>query len=102
MLEPQVFFSWNSVSESAVFQPSIQLGYLFTPSLKASPYVAAHGGGFFSEGQNSGIIGGSVGLHVKAADGLGLRFEGRYRRWLCEFCEWQDLSLLIGVGGVIR
>ena len=102
MFEPQVFFSWNSISESAIFQPVVQLGYLLQPQAKASLYLAAHGGGLFTEDDNSGLIGGGVGFRVRATDGFALRFEGRYRRWLCENCDWQDISFLVGLGGIAK
>jgi len=102
MFEPQLFFSWNSISESALFQPVLQVGYLFTPGVTASPYVAAHGGGFFAEGDDSGLIGGGLGIHVRATEGFALRFEARYRRWLCEGCELNDISFLIGLAGVVK
>ncbi len=102
MFEPQFFFAWSSPGEDVWLQPVMQLGYLFTPEAKGSLYLAAHGGGYFSDDWDSGVIGGSIGFRSRLAEGAALRVEGRFRRWLCEGCDWQDFSLLLGLGAILR
>jgi hypothetical protein len=102
MLEPQLFFAWVSPGEEVMFQPVMQVGYLFAPESKGSLYLAAHGGGYFSQDWDSGAIGGSIGFRSRVTDGAALRVEGRYRRWLCDDCDWQDMSLLVGLGVVLH
>ncbi len=103
LLVSSLYFAWSTVwQQMPEFQTVMQVGYLFAPESKASLYLAAHGGGFFSEDFNSGTIGGGVGVRSRLTAGFALRLEGRYRRWLCEDCDLQDIALLIGFGAILH
>ena len=103
MVEPQLAFEYNSLTEGAVISPMLQLGYLFTPGAKASGYAAVNGGGFFrteSGASNSGSIGAGFGYRVRVSSGAAFRMEALYRRWLGESYKLSDVVLRFAFGAV--
>lgn len=107
MIEPQVSFSHLSDGSTSVTLVGLasQVGYLFTPVERGSPYVAANVGLqhlSLDGGSATGLgIGGSVGYRMRVGPGFAVRFEGRYRRWLGDFDGLNEFGLGIGLGGII-
>lgn len=107
MIEPQVSFSHLSDASTSVTLVGLgsQVGYLFTPVERGSPYVAANVGLqhlSLDGGSATGLgIGGSVGYRMRVGPGFAVRFEGRYRRWLGDFDGLNEFGLGIGLGGII-
>lgn len=102
MLEPQVYFAYSSATESAVFSGIVQLGYLLNAAAPGSGYLAVHGGVFATEGLNSGAVGAGIGYRRLVRDVLTVRMEARYRRWLCDFCDLNDVAALLGIGVMLK
>ena len=103
MVEPQLYFLLNSAADDALFSGILQVGYLFKPESKASPYVGLNGGGFFytQEGaENSGTLGVGLGYRTQFASGAAFRAEVVIRRWLFERYKLNELSLRLGLGAV--
>lgn len=103
MIEPQFYFIWNSAADAALISGILQVGYLFMPESKASPYLGLNGGGFFmtEEGSNnSASVGLSVGYRTQFASGAAFRAEAGFRRWLSESYKLNELSLRLGLGAV--
>ena len=102
MVEPQVYFWFESEDATVIFSGMMQFGYLFTPQRTGSLYAAAHGGYYkITDGIDTGALGASFGYRGLIKDGAAWRLEGRYRRWLCENCKVNDLSLVVGIGLVL-
>ncbi len=103
MVEPQLYFLWNSAAEEAILSGILQFGYLFSSDSESSPYVGLNGGGFFftEEGaSNSGTLGACVGYRTQFASAAAFRVEVVFRRWLAESYKLNELSLRLGLGAV--
>ena len=102
MVEPQVYFFFESDDSNIMFSGMMQLGYLFTPQRSGSLYAAAHGGFYtITDGIDTGALGASFGYRTLLGEGAALRLEGRFRRWLCETCKLNDVSLVLGIGVIL-
>ena len=107
MIEPQLSFSHLSGGGSSLtlIGGAANIGYLFTATERASPYVAASLGVESLSGDlgsASGVgLGGSVGYRLRAGAGFAVRFEGRYRHWLGDFDGLNEFGFVIGLGGII-
>ncbi len=103
MIEPQIYFIWNSAVEDALISGMIQVGYLLKPDAMASPYVAAHVGGLFitGDGSDSGAAGVAAGYRVGISEGAAFRVEGKYRRWLADNFDLNEVSFVLGLGVVL-
>jgi hypothetical protein len=101
MIEPQVLFWYSGASEDAIFSGFLQAGYLFTPLKPGSLYAAATGGWVTLAGEvKSAIVGGGGGYRFHVGKGAAVRLEARYRRWLCDGCSLNEITLAIGAGAV--
>ena len=102
MVEPQVYFLFISNDSDIIFSGMMQLGYLFTPQRTGSLYAAAHGGFYtVTDGIDTGALGASIGYRALIGDAAAWRIEGRYRRWLCETCKLNDVSVVFGIGLIL-
>ncbi|UCG86503.1 MAG: hypothetical protein JSW71_21825 [Gemmatimonadota bacterium] len=102
MVEPQVYFWFESEDSNVIFSGMMQLGYLFTPQRSGSLYAAAHGGYYtITDGVDTGALGASFGYRALVGEGAALRVEGRFRRWLCEDCQLSDVSVVLGIGIIL-
>jgi len=102
MVEPQVYFLFESDDSDIIFSGMMQLGYLFSPQRSGSLFAAAHGGFYtITDGVDTGALGASFGYRTLLGEGAALRVEGRYRRWLCENCKLNDVSLVLGIGVIL-
>jgi hypothetical protein len=107
MIEPQVhvqIISGDGDSFS-ILSGMLQVGYLFSPRKRASPYIAAHAGAIrFSNGSSdtAGALGASLGLRQKVGPGGVMRFEIRYRRWMDEDVDLDEVAFCLGLGGLFR
>ena len=103
MLEPQLWFEYNSIGEEVVISPMLQLGHLMTPDTQGSGYVAFNVGGLFrtrSGAANSASLGAGIGYRTRVTSGAAFRVELLYRRWLGESYKLNDLSLRFAFGAV--
>lgn len=106
MIEPQLAFSHLSQGSSSLtaLGGAVQIGYLFTPAERSSPYAAASVG-FQSLSDGTSVsgaaLGGSVGYWVRVGTGVAVRFEGHYRRWMGDFDGVNEVGFGIGLGGII-
>ncbi len=104
MLEPRVGFSLLTGGGHSVtsFRLGEQVGYLFTPEEKGSPYVLANLGQFFGTDMDAQFgIGGGIGYRLEATRSLAVRWEALYRRWLTSD-GYNEVSIRMGLGAVIR
>lgn len=102
MVEPQVGFGWNDDLGEATFTGVLGLGWLASPTTAASPYFGVNGGWTTWYGEaKSGLVGGQIGIRTLVKQVLSVRLEGRYRRWLCSGCEFNEASLTIGLGAAL-
>jgi hypothetical protein len=107
MVEPQVSLSTVSGggSTTTFFTVVGQLGYLFSPDQRSSPYLAgcvafqrAGGGGSSVSGTGAG---GEVGYRFTIGSSLAMRVNARYRRWFSDFAETNEIGFAVGLGGVL-
>lgn len=106
MIEPQVSFASISGSGNSLTMAhlGVQLGYLFTPAARNSPYVGANAAfqSISAGATANGLgLGGAVGYRVRVGAGFAVRFEGRYRRWLNDYDGINEFGLAIGLGGIL-
>lgn len=106
MVEPQVSVSSTSSSGSTLTFLTLvgQVGYLFRPG-EASPYMAASGafqrvsgGGSSASGPG---IGGEIGYRFIVKSALGVRVNGRYRRWFSDFSDTNEIGFGVALGAVL-
>jgi hypothetical protein len=107
LVEPQIHMQIISGGGESfsILSGILQVGYLFSPRQRASPYIAAHGGAIrFSNGESdtAGAVGASLGLRQKVGPGGVMRFEIRYRRWMDEGFDLDELAFCLGLGGLFR
>ena len=99
MVEPQLGFEWNSISEQVTFNGFLQLAYLLTPDATGSAYVAVNGGyATIGSNTNSGAIGAGFGYRLGVTDAVIVRFEARYRRWLADAFDFNEITGVIALG----
>lgn len=102
MVEPQVGFGWNDDIGEATVLANLALGWLANPLATASPYFGVNGGWTTWYGDvKSGLLGAHVGMRTLVKQHLSIRFEGRYRRWLCSGCDLNEAALTIGLGAAL-
>lgn len=105
MVEPQISVSSTSGSGSTVtFLTFVgQVGYLFKGGETGSPYVLV--GGAFQRASGGGsvsgpAVGGEVGYRFTVKS-LGIRVNGRYRRWFSDFAGVNEIGLGVALGAVL-
>lgn len=108
LVEPQVSFSSTSSGGQTIttFLFAAQVGYLFTPDAKGSPYAAVSGAfQTFSPGGGASSVsgpgfGGELGYRFKVKNSLAIRFDGRYRRWFSDFKDINEIGFGLGLGAI--
>lgn len=115
-IEPQVGFSHSKARDGSTLtfvELGAQLGYLFTPAQKGSPYLAASlayqnvrtsfsaFSSFPSTFTGPGL-GVEMGYRIKVGTRFAIRFTGRYRRWFSDFSGLNELGAALGLGAVIH
>jgi len=106
-IEPQVAFSNLSGGSGADFTMVLlagQVGYLFRPDQRRSPFFGAHVAfqSVSAGGSASGVgVGGALGYRFRIGAGFALRLEGYYRRWLGDYDGINEIGFAIGLGGII-
>jgi hypothetical protein len=108
MVEPQLGFTFFSTSGGGSYRrvnAVLQVGWLQHPERRASLYWAVNGG-FLSVDAGGGAdsefaFGAAMGYRTRVGQGLALRVEGRYRRWLGDLDGLNEFGVTLGVGGII-
>lgn len=110
IIEPQLGISYTKPEGddaiwSFAFAP--QLAYLFSPGANGSAYagvnVALDYLGAAGESASQFGLGAALGYRLRVQDRLGLRFEGRFRRFFenDDFFAVNEISFLVGIGAII-
>ncbi len=108
LVEPQVSFSSTSSggTTTTFFFFAAQVGYLFTPAQKGSPYVAVNGAfqtvspGGGASSSNGPAVGGEVGYRFKVRNSVAVRVNGHYRRWFSDFKDMNEIGFALGLGAI--
>lgn len=99
LIEPQLGLAWNSISEDVAVSGALQAGFLLGPATGA-PYVFATGGIVAQGDFDSGLAGLGFGYRLREG-GFVFRSEVRFRRWLCEGCDLNEMGLRVGLGAAL-
>lgn len=107
IVEPQISVSSTSSSGSTLTFLTLvgQVGYLFKTAGTSSPYLAASGafqrvsgGGSSASGPG---IGAEVGYRFVVKSALGVRVNGRYRRWFSDFSDTNEIGFGVALGAIL-
>ena len=106
IVEPQVSVSSTSSSGSSVTFLTIvgQVGYLFKTGETSSPYLAASGAFQHASGGGSVSgpgVGAEFGYRFVVKSVLGVRVNGRYRRWFSDFKETNEIGFGVALGAIL-
>jgi hypothetical protein len=102
MVEPQIGFDWNSVSEEVTFSGIFQLGYLFKPAATGSLYGGVNVGWFtLGSDPSSGAVGVAAGYRIRIGKAVATRIELRYRRWLGDAFDLNEVTVAATLGAVL-
>jgi len=101
MIEPQILVNASTERDDVLFSGMFQLGYLFSPQTSSSLYIAAHVGQFHV-GADVVALGAAVGTRKKLLGGAAaVRGELRYRIYLDDAFDLNELALNVGLGVVL-
>jgi len=105
MVEPQASIQYNNQAGSARLTGALQLAYFAFPGRKFSPYIGGNVGGYTAgDSLKTGTVGAAVGARLEFCTKIGLRFEGLYRKSLCDNCvpRSNEVVVSVGVGVLLR